>query len=82
MVNKERSFIYTIVLYAGLCLYAYYYKKFEMPLLQELDDDIEIRIRAITYPLSFVFNLILALLFYAILKLINCIHRLNTAEGK
>jgi hypothetical protein len=71
MVNKERSFIYAIVFYIGLCLYAYYYKKFEMPLSLELDDDVEIRIRAITYPLSFVFNFILALLFYLTLKLLN-----------
>ena len=75
MANKERSFIYSLVLYVGLCLYSYYYKKYEMPLLPALDDDVEIRIRASIYPLSFAFNFIIALLFYLILKLINFIRR-------
>ena len=75
MANKERSFIYSIVLYIGLCLYAYYYKKFEMPLLPELNDDVEIRIRASIYPLTFIFNFILALLFYLLLKSLHFIRR-------
>lgn len=77
MPNKDRSLIYSIVLYVGLCLYAYYYKKYEMPLLPELNDDVEIRIRASVYPLSFAFNFILALLFYLILKFIKLICRLK-----
>ena len=82
MANKERSLLYAIALFLGLCLYAYYYKKFEITLLPELDDDVEIRVRAIAYPLSFVFNFILTLLFYAILKLINFIYRLNKSVGR
>ena len=75
MANKERSFIYSVVLFVGLCLYFYYFKKYAMPLLPRLEDDVELRIRASINPLSFVFNFIIALLFYLILKLINLIRR-------
>jgi len=73
MANKERSFIYSLVLYIGLCLYSYYYKKYELPLLPEPTNDIDWHLRGITYQLSFVFNLILALLFYLLLKFISFI---------
>jgi hypothetical protein len=76
MANKERSFIYSIILYLGLCLYSYYYQKFEVPLLPKPTNDPDWIIRGIAYPASFVFNFILALLFYLILKLINLIRRL------
>ncbi len=73
MGNKDRLLIYSIVLYVGLCLYAYFYKKYEIPLLPEPTNDIDWHIRGITYPLSFAFNFILALLFYSLLKLISFI---------
>ncbi len=76
MANKERSFIYSIVLYIGLCLYSYYYQKYEVPLLPEPTNDPDWVIRGITYPLSFVFNFILALLFFMILKLTNLVFRI------
>ena len=73
MANKDRALIYSIILYVGLCLYAYYYKKYELPLLPEPTNDIDWHIRGITYQLSFIFNLILALLFYLLLKIISFI---------
>lgn len=81
MANKERSFIYSVALYLGLCLYAYYYKKYEMPLLPRLYDDVELRIRASIYPLSFIYNFILALLFYIMLKLIHFVRRFFKQQG-
>jgi len=75
MANKERPFIYSLFLYLGLCLYSYYYKKYEIPLLPEPTNDADWHIRGVTYPLSFIFNFILALLFYLILKFIHLIRR-------
>ena len=82
MANKEQSFIYSVVLYLGLCLYSYYYKKYEMPLLPVPTNDTDWHIRGIVYPLSFAFNFILALLFYLTLKLVNFIRRRFTRQGK
>ena len=75
MANKDRALIYSIILYVGLCLYAYYYKKYALPLLPEPTNDIDWHIRGITYPLSFIFNLFPVFLFYLMLKLINFIGR-------
>ena len=82
MGNKDRLLIYSIVLYVGLCLYSYYYQKFEVPLLPEPTNDPDWVIRGIAYPASFVFNFILALLFYLMLKLINFIRRFFKRQGK
>ena len=82
MVNKERSFIYSLILFLGLCLYSYYYQKFEVPLLPMPANDADLHVRGIAYPASFVFNFILALLFYLILKLINFIRRLFKKRKK
>jgi len=39
--------IYSIFLYAGLCLYSYYYQKFEVPLLPEPTNDPDWVIRGV-----------------------------------
>lgn len=75
MVNKERPLIYSIVLFLGLCLYSYYWKKYEIPLLPEPKDDVEWHIRGMLYPFALMIDLIIALLFYLALKLIYLIRR-------
>ena len=73
MAKKERSFIYSVVLFLGLCLYTYYWKKYEIPLLPEPQDDVEWRIRGVLYPFALTIDFILALLFYLVLKLVHFI---------
>ena len=75
MANKYRALIYSIFLYVALCLFAFYYKIYEAPLLPEATNDIDLHVNSIAYPLSFIFNFILALLFYLAMKLVNYISR-------
>lgn len=75
MANKDRSLIFATTLFVILCLYSYYYKKYELPLLPEPTDDVEWHVRGIIYPLSFIFNFALALGFYLISKFVYFIKR-------
>lgn len=69
--KKDRSLLYSVIFYAALCLYAYYYRIYEIPKLPEPTNDVDWRVRGMIYPLSFIGNFFLALIFFVTLKLIR-----------
>jgi hypothetical protein len=75
--KKDRSLLYSVILYVLLCLYAYYYKIYEIPMLPDPTNDVDWRVRGMIYPLSFIGNFFLALFFFVALKLIRFISHLK-----
>ena len=69
MTKKDYSLKCSILLYIVLCLYSYYYVRYELPLLPEPTNDPDWVIRGVTYPLSFVFNFVISVIFFVVLKL-------------
>ncbi len=80
MNKPDRSLRYALLLFLGLCIYSYLNKN-QYKILPENYTDQDAIIAGVTYPLSFVFNFVLSVVFFLLLKLSKlCIRLFNRVK--
>ncbi len=80
MNKPDKSLRYAALLFLGLCIYSYLNKN-QYKILPENYTDQDAIIAGVTYPLSFVFNFVLSVVFFLLLKLSKlCIRLFNRVK--
>jgi hypothetical protein len=82
MNKPDRSLRYAALLFVGLCIYSYLNKN-QYKILPENYTDQDAVIAGVAYPFTFVFNFILSIGFFILLRASRlCIHLIKLASKR